>query len=73
MASWNLDCGNCHKPFQHSEIEDTLINSFLPAKPMFAEGGAPLRCPHYGHQTTYQQHQLHYGEAARHRGGRIRD
>ena len=31
MASWMLDCANCHKTFQHSEIEDTLTNRYLPA------------------------------------------
>jgi DNA-directed RNA polymerase subunit RPC12/RpoP len=60
MASWNLDCVNCRKPFRHSEIEDILMNKYFPAKPKFPEGGAPFRCPHCGHEATYQQHQLTY-------------
>jgi DNA-directed RNA polymerase subunit RPC12/RpoP len=60
MASWMLDCTNCQKPFQHSEIEDTLINRYFPAKPKFPESGAAFRCPHCGHQATYQQHHLTY-------------
>jgi DNA-directed RNA polymerase subunit RPC12/RpoP len=60
MASWNLDCAYCHKHFRYSEIEDTLTNRYLPAKPVFPEDGAAFQCPHCGHKATYQQHQLTY-------------
>jgi DNA-directed RNA polymerase subunit RPC12/RpoP len=60
MASWHLECTNCHQSFQHSRIEDTLQNKFFPEKPSFPEGGAEFRCPHCDHKATYQQHQLTY-------------
>jgi DNA-directed RNA polymerase subunit RPC12/RpoP len=60
MASWNLECSSCHKLFRHSEIEDTLINRYLPEKPSFPEGSTELRCPHCGYKAIYQRHQLRY-------------
>ena len=60
MPSWNLACANCHRMFQHSEIEDTLINSYWPKKPDFPTDGSEIQCPHCGRQELYQQHQLFY-------------
>jgi hypothetical protein len=60
MASWYIEFTNCHQPFQHWQMEDTLKNIFFPEKPIFPEGGAKLECPHCGHKATYQRHQLTY-------------
>ncbi len=60
MASWNLECTNCHKTFWHSAVKEDLTNLYLPEKPIFPDGGAAFQCPHCGHKATYQRHQLCY-------------
>jgi DNA-directed RNA polymerase subunit RPC12/RpoP len=61
MATWNLECANCHKTFWHSDIKETeLMSLYFPEKPSFPAGGAELECPHCGHKATYQQHRLFY-------------
>jgi hypothetical protein len=35
MANWALNCKACGRSFTFADIEDTLENYFLPAKPLF--------------------------------------
>ena len=60
MASWTLKCSYCNLPFQHSVIDATVMNFFLPAKPDFLPGGSQLRCPNCGETATYLRTDLIY-------------
>ena len=40
MASWGLDCKNCHKAFAYSKIGDTLQDVFIPSRPEFPPQGS---------------------------------
>jgi DNA-directed RNA polymerase subunit RPC12/RpoP len=64
MASWGLRCPNCNSTFTHSQVEDTLANFYIPAKPTFPVGGETLDCPHCGHNHLYQETDLIYQAAA---------
>jgi hypothetical protein len=57
MASWVLECVNCNiRPSKKDSIE----NYFLPAKPVFPDGGQSMSCPHCGHSAMYQASDLRY-------------
>ena len=58
MASWEIECRNCHKKFTHSMISDELMNYYLPMRPAFPDEGSELECPHCSHKTRYQRNDL---------------
>jgi len=60
MASWNVTCPHCDKPFEHSAIENTLKNYFLPEKPEFSKEGQSLVCKNCGKESVYRQTDLTY-------------
>jgi hypothetical protein len=44
----------------HSQIDEGVLNFFIPNKPEFPEEGSALECPHCGTKAVYQRHQLTY-------------
>jgi hypothetical protein len=60
MASWVLECKQCHKIFHYVEIQDKLVNMFIAEKPEFPEGGLEIQCPHCREKSTYKHQQLFY-------------
>ncbi len=60
VATWQLECVHCKKKFRHSEVDETTLDIFLPAKPEFPAGGSEIACPHCGKTATYQRYQLTY-------------
>lgn len=60
VATWQLECVHCKKKFRHSDVDETTLDIFLPAKPEFPSGGSELECPHCGKTATYQRYQLTY-------------
>jgi DNA-directed RNA polymerase subunit RPC12/RpoP len=60
VATWQLECVHCKKKFRHSEVDETRLDIFSPAKPEFPQGGSEIECPHCGKTATYQRYQLTY-------------
>jgi endogenous inhibitor of DNA gyrase (YacG/DUF329 family) len=60
MASWNVTCPHCAKEFEHSPIEDTLENYFLPEKPKVPLEGQSLVCKNCGKESVYEWSNLTY-------------
>jgi hypothetical protein len=52
MASWFLDCKNCHEPFPYSQIPDTLAAYYLPSRPVFPAESRERQCPHCKTKST---------------------
>ncbi len=53
MASWLLDCKNCHEAFPYSLIPDTLAEYYLPSRPVFPPEGRERECPNCKTKFTY--------------------
>jgi endogenous inhibitor of DNA gyrase (YacG/DUF329 family) len=60
MASWNVTCPHCGKAFEHSAIENTLKNFYLPEKPKFSQEEQALVCKNCGKESVYRQVDLKY-------------
>jgi hypothetical protein len=60
MANWELKCEQCGRSFTFAEIEDTLENYYLPARPNFPNEGLSLECPHCLTKFTYFRNDLAY-------------
>jgi len=68
MASWGLDCRNCHKAFAYSKIGDTLLDVFIPSRPEFPPQGVERECPHCKQKAIYQLNELRYQSEPQSRG-----
>ena len=61
MPRWMLMCLNCEIKFQYAPIDDSRTQDrLLPLKPLFPIIGLEIKCPHCGHQATYQRTELFY-------------
>jgi hypothetical protein len=60
MASWLLNCKNCHEAFAYSLIPDTLSDFHPPSPPAFPVGGRERECPHCKTKSTYQPFDLRF-------------
>ncbi len=60
MSNWGLKCRECGHSFTFAEIEDTLENYFLPARPQFPEEGLLRECPYCLTKVTYFRNELTY-------------
>ena len=55
-----LNCKNCGKDFEYSQIGASLTDYFFPAKPEVGSEGRLCRCPHCKSEIMYKQRDLTY-------------
>ncbi len=60
MSNWALKCKQCGSPFTFAEIEDTLENYFLPARPVLPKEGLLQECPSCLTKLSYLSTELIY-------------
>jgi hypothetical protein len=60
MPKWILICQNCNAEFEHSQISDVGMFSFVwPPKPEISPTNQCV-CPNCGHMGTYKRTDLLY-------------
>jgi hypothetical protein len=58
VDSRDFRCKQCNRWFVHAAIEDTFENFYFPVRPTIPKEGLLKACPHCGHESVYQRHEL---------------